>query len=416
MNNIESRTLALKIAQSPRLQAAYARVEELFRADPAARTPDGIKTLQRAVREHFYAAIQRALNSDPDHPAVTAISLPRHTLAGQEFPAAHHGGMQNPDVFYRLVPIGGTARYALHGVRPKVAPAQVVFELLDAAPGLGDLGQLGRQLAVLQDRDMQFAPDGSFTITLDAEPAGDRPNHMQTTPAARALLIRDVLSDWSTQQPFSLHIERLDPPTQPARSEAQLLDLAVEMVPRFADFWLRFRAGYLQQNSHRRVNVLDVPEFRTGGWGFISNTSFELADDEALIMTLDPLGARYFSVMLADPWFIVMDSERRSGSLNNSQARANADGSFTVVIAPRDTGACNWLDTEGLNTGYIQVRWQEVPATLTSAAGAIRSVQRLPITELGSALPDAGAWVKAIERKAQLATRFATFERRLSVL
>jgi len=415
MNPIESRILALKIAQSPRLQAAQARTAELFHADPAARTAAGAATLQRAVREHFYAAIQRALNDDPQHPAIATISLPRHTVGDLEFPAAHHGGMQNPDVFYRLIPIDGSARYALHGVRPQVAPAQVVFELLDAAPGLGDLGQLGRQLAVLQDRDMLFAPDGSFTITLDTLPADGRANHIQTTNTARALLIRDVLSDWSEQQPLQLRIERLDRPTQPARSEAQLLELAERMVPRFADFWLRFRAGYLQQNSHRRVNVLDTPEFRTGGWGFISNTSFELADDEALVMTLDPLGARYFSVMLADPWFIVMDSERRSGSLNNSQARANADGSITVVIAPRDAGAHNWLDTEGLNSGYIQVRWQEMPATLTSADGAIRSVQRLPLAELRSALPEA-AWVTPAQRTAQLAARYATFTRRLSAL
>ena len=69
---------------------------------------------------------------------------------------------------------------------------------MDSIPGV--LG-IGEQLALLMDRDMTFAADGSFTITIDSDPADGRPNHIQSTPAAKVLFIRDTLSDWATSDP-----------------------------------------------------------------------------------------------------------------------------------------------------------------------------------------------------------------------
>ena len=49
---------------------------------------------------------------------------------------------------------------------------------------------------MLNGRTMAVDSDGSFTITVDSEPADGRPNHVQTTPAAHEFYIRDVLLDW----------------------------------------------------------------------------------------------------------------------------------------------------------------------------------------------------------------------------
>ena len=70
---------------------------------------------------------------------------------------------------------------------------------------------------------MQVDSDGSFIITVDSEPAGGRPNHVQSTPAAHEFYIRDVLLDWDRDDPNHLEVERLGgaPAVRPARSTSR---------------------------------------------------------------------------------------------------------------------------------------------------------------------------------------------------
>jgi hypothetical protein len=46
-------------------------------------------------------------------------------------------------------------------------------------------------------------------------------------------------------------------------------------------------------------------------------------------------------------------------NLNNKNAKRSDDGSWRLVVAPRDPGAGvdNWLDTGGRLEGYMIVRW-----------------------------------------------------------
>ena len=85
------------------------------------------------------------------HPEIPVVCLYEHELDGQKFPSALHGGLENPDNIYRLIPISADSRYELRGVRHNPAPSQVTYELMDSIPGV--LG-IGEQLALLMDRDM----------------------------------------------------------------------------------------------------------------------------------------------------------------------------------------------------------------------------------------------------------------------
>ncbi len=113
---------------------------------------------------------------------------------------------------------------------------------------------------------------------------------------------------------------------------------------------------------------------REGGWGFAASGQFQLQPDEALVVTLDTLGAKYVGFQLTDPWAISTDYIEHQGSLNNHQAVPNADGTFTYVIAARDPGVANWLDTSGLADGFFQIRWQKLPAS-TNAEAAVKSAK-----------------------------------------
>jgi hypothetical protein len=54
---------------------------------------------------------------------------------------------------------------------------------------------------------------------------------------------------------------------------------------------------------------------------------------------------------------------QRKVCTNDGLAARNADGSWTIVIADRDPGVSNWLDTGGRREGYALIRWV-LPASL----------------------------------------------------
>ncbi|MGE0388311.1 MAG: hypothetical protein AB7Q97_26605 [Gammaproteobacteria bacterium] len=424
---VELELLALRLIQAPEVQEAMAQARSILLADPVAATPDGQASLDDAAMQHAYAAVQRVTNLDPHHPRILVISQYEHEVAGRTFPSALHGGLENPDNVYRVIPISHDSRYLLRGIRHRPAPAQVTYELKTTVPGLryslGDRAaapikadaEMGDQISMLQDRDMAISADGSFTITIDADPANGRPNHIQTTEQARVLFIRDTLSDWTRQTHDGLAIERVAGPQTPPRSEQALIDAAAEVVVSFTRFWSEFKHGYIGRNRESYTVNRKVPvRARAGGWGFIVNTHYAVKDDEALIVTTDPLDAPYFSIMLGNHWWIAMEASRHTGSFNIAQASLNPDGTCTFVIANRDPGVHNWLDTGGIREGVIQIRWQGTPPSMTTAEGALRDVKLVRLSRLREELPGHTVWLTPGQRRAQLLARHASYKRRLA--
>ncbi len=80
-----------------------------------------------------------------------------------------------------------------------------------------------------------------------------------------------------------------------------------------------------------------------------SNGYFQLADDEALVLTIDPGNAGgFFTVPVYNDWTITDDYWNQQTSLNNAQAVANPpDGTYTMVVAKADPGVANWVSTGG---------------------------------------------------------------------
>ena len=103
-------------------------------------------------------------------------------------------GIDNPDSVYRVIPISGDERYEIRGRVGENRMTENYFTLWDANMGT---------VAVLNGRTMDVESDGSFTITVDSDPAGGRPNHVQSTPEAHEFYIRDVLLELGPRRPQS---------------------------------------------------------------------------------------------------------------------------------------------------------------------------------------------------------------------
>ena len=129
---------------------------------------------------------------------------------------------------------------------------------------------------------------------------------------------------------------------------------------------------------------------------------FVLAPDEAFVVDVSDGGAEYFTVPLSNIWGTTLDILDRTGSLNKAQSLANADGTYTYVIAAQDPGVHNWIDTDGLHEGILTLRMAEFPEGGAATATCRPAAGWCKLDRPRRELPDVPR-VTADERAAQLA-------------
>ncbi len=66
---------------------------------------------------------------------------------------------------------------------------------------------------------------------------------------------------------------------------------------------------------------------------------------------------RFASVMLWNRYLQSYDYSSRQISLNRAQTKLEPDGSYRIVLAGRDPGVPNWVDTEARPSGMVYWRF-----------------------------------------------------------
>jgi hypothetical protein len=393
----EGEKLALRLIEHARIRAARESARAVLLADPVAQTLDGSTGLDRALDQWVLALTMRVINADAWRPKVlwNVYNVPRrwfgHTYLGGAV------AIDNPDNTNREIPIDGASSYEIRGRFGKPA-TQFTAEIVTDFDGYAGLG---RTLSALTTQQIVADEAGNFTITVDAQPAGGRVNHLQSEPGRLFVFTRDSMASWR-QVPTALSVERIGgPAAPPARAESQIIDDIVASMPVWVRFWCGFKDTFL---GYPAPNKLIGPIGRPGGWGFLFGGRFHVADDEAIVVTTIDGGANYTGFQVSDPWTISPDPLTRLASLNKSQALPNADGSYVYVLSTRDPGVHNWIDTVGLHEGWMLLRWQGVLPT-TVAADLVRSVATVKLDQLDSVLPPGTPAADLRSRSAQIKSR-----------
>ncbi|MEA3178813.1 MAG: hypothetical protein QOI59_2336 [Gammaproteobacteria bacterium] len=370
---------ALQLIAAPEVRRARESARSLLLGDQAARTHDGVRGLDRALDQWVLALAMRVVNEDPDRPNIiwNVDNTPRRWFGHTYLGAAV--AVDNPDNINRDMLLDGERGYVLTG---QLADPPTQFTLvLEAQPD--HHAGIGRHIAALMRQQLAFEADGSFTVTIDPRPADGRSNHLQTEPGRLWLFARDSLADWR-QVPAALQLRRVSGPLPtPEPSDAALRVRMIESLPHFVDFWRGFKNTFL---GFPAPNQLSAPQGRPGGWGYLVGGRFDLTGDAALVITTSDGGAYYTGFQITDPWTIAPDPIYRTSSLNKSQTVPNPDGTCTYVVSKADPGVHNWIDTVGLNEGWLLLRWQGVPAS-TAAEQLIRKVALVRVDELEKELP-----------------------------
>lgn len=397
----EQELAALELATHPVVRAAYVRVAENWLACSKASAAMRAR-FDDAFAEVMFSAAVWSSNQDTLRPKVSCITRIGHPVSGRSIPGSRWG-IDNPDSVYRVIPISGDQRYVITGRVGQHRMTENYFTLWDANMGT---------VAVLNGRTMEVGSDGSFTITVDSDPAGDRPNHVQTTPEAHEFYIRDVLLNWDRDDANHLAVQRLgDPPSIPARTLDEQAEATADMMAHFANFTGKLSHGVYKMEPNNfnlawsadKVGAMRNQVYVMG--------RFDLSPGEAFVVDVSDGGAEYFTVPLSNIWGTTLDIVDRTGSLNKAQSTPNGDGSYTYVIAPTDPGVANWIDSDGLREGILTLRMAEFggdgPASDLGARGRVVKLDQLERQVEGLRR------VSESERAVELADRRAAYLRRL---
>lgn len=228
---------------------------------------------------------------------------------------------------------------------------------------------------------------------------------------AKMASFREYYFDWRPQDPAFMTIECLDDDVDAPGGRLDAADLAGRFERAIAGVEHSVRNWNSYLNDHRAEgtdNVMAAPHKVTKGlaaaryaFGF-----WDLADDDAIVIESTVPDARYWAFQLYEMGtYELVDMLEHQCSLNHTQARIDPDGKLRVVLAHRDPGVANWLDTAHRRTGQFTFRffWSQGDPTFTTS--------HVRFDELAALLPTSPR-VTPAERAAVLAARRAHFAHR----
>jgi len=393
---------ALELTRHPIVKAARERVRKswLESTDPSA---SARSCFDEAFEEVMYSAAVWSLNQDPLRPRVVCITRLAHRVGDVAVPGSRWG-IDNPDSIYRVIPISGSERYRIHGRVAERRMTENYFTLWEKNMNTVD---------VLSGHDLVLDADRRFTVTVDSEPAGGRPNHVRSSPVAHEFYIRDVMLDWAKDEPNELRIERLggEPTTAPLDADEQAR-LTAGMMEHFASFTQKLGRGMMASPANQFSLAYSADKGGALRKQVYIGGNFRLDEDEAMVIDVNDGGAAYFVVPTGNVWGTTFDIVNRTSSLNKAQSVPNADGTWTFVLTRHDPGVHNWIDPCGMQDGILTLRMAEFPGGRPKDGLSARS-RVVPVSRLKDELPEETRWVTPQERATQLAERAAAYRRRL---
>ena len=321
-------------------------------------------------------------------------------------------GLDNPDNNYYVALLDDEGTYRVTGNRGSTA--QLIFQLVVGQPGVGNAGT-STHVSVLYDDELLQDDDGNFEIIISPEKPPQAANWLANAPGAESLLVRFTHLDWSHERDHPLYIERLDgaggPPT-PLDEQTMVrgLERAAQALHDKTASWLALASRMLTLVP---ANTLHTLRMTPGGLKgqFSAFGNWDLAPDQALLIEFDHSGADYMGIQLGSPWFVSLDYENHTSSLNQQQLNCPKEGkNCYAVIAGFDTGVANWLDTAGHEQGVIFVRWQGLDAA--PADGAQPRTRLLDTEALKDFQRQHQPLIDATTRKALISERRRSVHRR----
>jgi hypothetical protein len=312
----------------------------------------------RALTHMLAYGLDFYLESDPARPHFSPMASPTQKILGD-----------NVDSVYRFAPLDPARCYRIRGVRGN--DCYISF-CVYGGPADGQWSE--HIVANVNQRDIAFAPDGSFEIILSAT---EQPGTwVELAPDAVCVISREYFFEPERPEPARFEIE----------TPAPLADAELAARLRAVKNFVRACADQVPVIPLPAPNMMVGPigfDRNAQGWGTPDNVyalgEYEIDPDQALVIHGSSPPCAYWGVQVWNRYLQSLDYRHYRVSINREQAVHEPDGSFKIVIANRDPGVPNWIDTAGHGHGLFFCRWllaDEQPATPTATVVAIADLAR----------------------------------------
>jgi hypothetical protein len=310
----------------------------------------------RHIAHLLACGLDHHLESDPDRPMFTRIVSPFRKIQGD-----------NPDAVYQWTAIDGRKSYVIRG--RNVGEVYLSFTVHGYEP---DDPNRERVIADVNFESLVHDADGSYELMVspDQPPEGYADNWLVGAPDARWLVTRHYFErpEPAAADP-NLHLElAIEPVDDPGPAPSWTEELFAVRTAAVATFVHAKTQGMPSPEEQgpipfvsREPNVLPPPfSFRDSGLdvpgavdAHYSMGPFVLGADEALVLDGTITDCAFANVALWNRFMQTLEYRSHRTSLNRSQLELGPDGSYRVVVAHRDPGVANWLDTEGHEIGVV---------------------------------------------------------------
>jgi hypothetical protein len=314
---------------------------------------------------------------------------------------AFNQGGPNPDYIYGWTEVDPNGVYRVSGFRG----TNRFTELSQMNNRLwGTLENQHNSKPITNDLDqLSIGPDGYFSVVISAErPKSYDGDWWKLGSDTVAIVLRRCSTDWRNDIDSRIAIERLDPVETATWAD---VSKRISELPAWITNMVSFMTDLVKwYRQNHPTNGLELSKKITQIGGlpnqFYYDGIYQIEDDEALIVEVPlPKTSRYWQILVADDRFCTVDWVNRQSSLNDKQARLDADGKLRVVVSKHDPGVPNWLDKEDNAWGILQMRFNKA----SDAPEA--QVKKAKLAEVRKHLPAETPTVTAEERKVQLAAR-----------
>jgi hypothetical protein len=208
---------------------------------------------------------------------------------------------------------------------------------------------------------MIIGPDGKFEIIVSAKKYPG--NWLPITADTNMIVVRQTFLDRNTEIPGTFQIKQIGGPEAPAPLDAVFLDEAFRRTAEFVHgtavyFTKNWNAPYMEKRN--QIWIRDQSFFQSSAGDPTLHymiSYFDLQPDEAWVIDVTPPECFLWNFAVYNWWNESLDYVYRPVTINMHTAKRNPDGSVTIVVAARDAGIGNWMDTAGHKEGPVMFRW-----------------------------------------------------------
>jgi len=265
-------------------------------------------------------------------------------------------GADNPDNFYFNAQIDGSKyEYRITGKRNTVH----YFGLFTQNGDYGSTGGLA-PCGQLDHREIHYGPDGSFEVILSREKRGE--NWLKIEVGTGLVIVRQTFLNRLEEVPAELRIENLDGRVAPDPITPDMVVEGLKTAGRFVGraylLFARWANGFKKHAN--RLPLFDPATSKAAGGDpniIYYHSYWKLGPDEKLVVEVKPPDCDSWNFQLNNYLMESLDYRYFTVCINKATAIYEPDGSVTVIVAHKDPGHANWLNTCGHSEGTMCWRW-----------------------------------------------------------